>query len=181
MFEHSEQDAATNCSLHRTETLIRTCSCAIHINCTIHSLSVHSTRLSTYKSTCDSEVPPNEAPHTWYTTAADYKSMAESGWVMTVQPTALSTSQPVLTFNNSSKQHCHRRWVSYLRPPQGWNSPKWRSWYILLASSAIFYSSEFVTADCTGNAARTLTSAIHPKLILHSAYHHCHRRTLHLF
>ena len=30
MFEHSEQDAATNCSLHRTETLIRTCSCDIH-------------------------------------------------------------------------------------------------------------------------------------------------------
>ena len=65
MFEHSEQDAATNCSLHKDRNPNQNLLLCYTHTITPHSLSVHGTRLSTYKSTHDIEVPPNEAPHTW--------------------------------------------------------------------------------------------------------------------
>ena len=48
MFEHSEQDAATNCSLHKVRNPnLNLLLCYTHI-ITPHSLSVHGKRLRKY-------------------------------------------------------------------------------------------------------------------------------------
>ena len=117
MFEHSEQDAATNCSLHRTETLIRTCSCDIHtynyttlLKCARYKAKDRQEHIHLTFKSFQMRLPIHDRQKQSITRVWQ----KVHGWVMTVQPTGLSTSQPVLTFNNSCKQHCHRRQVSYL-------------------------------------------------------------------
>jgi len=55
MFEDSEQDATTNCSLHKDRNPNQNLLLCYTHTITPHSLSVHGTRLRTYKSTHDIE------------------------------------------------------------------------------------------------------------------------------